>query len=125
MIDNSRKVAAMIESEYKVLRYSKTIEVLKKYNDGSWKNKEDIEGTLKCILDGLTIQYQNPKPMHVEVRNYVLNEIFNIDIALDVLGHLSAEIYYTNQIFLELVLRKSRVLCDYLKPKNIFDDDGK
>ena len=122
MIDNSRKVAAMIESEYKVYRYSKTLEVLKKYNDGSWKNKEDIEGTLKCILDGLTIQYQNPKPMHVEVRNYVLNEIFNIDIALDVLGHLSAEIYYTNQIFLELVLRKSRVLCDYLKPKNIFDD---
>ena len=115
----------MIESEYYVYRYSKTLEVLKKYNDGSWKNKEDIEGTLKCILDGLTIQYQNPKPMHVEARNYVLNEIFNIDVALDVLGHLSAEIYYINQIFLELVLRKSRVLCDYLKTKNIFDDDGK
>ena len=115
----------MTESEYKVLRYSKTLDVLKKYNDGSWKNKEDIEGTLKCILDGLTIQYQNPKPMHVEVRNYVLNEIFNIDVALDVLGHLSAEIYYTNQIFLELELRKNGSLCDYLKPKNIFDDDGK
>ena len=86
------------------------------------KNKEDIEGTLKCILDGLTIQYQNPKPMHVEVRNYVLNEIFNIDIALDVLSHLSAEIYYINQIFLEHELRKNGSLCDYLKPKNIFDD---
>lgn len=120
MIDNSRKVAAMIESEYYVYRYSKTLEVLKKYNDGSWKNKEDIEGTLKCILDGLTIQYQNPKPMHVEVRDYVLNEIFNIDVALDVLGHLSADVYYIDHIFLELVLRKSRVLCDYLKTKNIF-----
>lgn len=123
MIDNSRKVAAMIESEYHVYRYSKTLDVLKKYNDGSWKNKEDVEGTLKCILDGLTIQYQNPKPMHVEVRNYVLNEIFNIDIALDVLGHLSDDAYYIDHIFLELVLRKSRVLCDYLKTKNIFDDD--
>ena len=123
MTDNPRKVAAMIESEYKVYRYSKTLDVLKKYNDGSWKNKEDIEGTLKCILDGLTIQYQNPKPMHVEVRNYVLNEIFNIDIALDVLGHLSAEIYYINQIFFFFFLRKSRVLYDYLKPKNIFNDD--
>ena len=29
----------MIESEYKVYRYSKTIEVLKKYNDGSWKKQ--------------------------------------------------------------------------------------
>lgn len=113
----------MTESEYYVYRYSKTIEVLKKYNDGSWKNMEDIEGTLKCILGGLTIQYQNPKPMHVEVRDFVLNEIFNIDIALDVLGHLSADVYYIDHIFLELVLRKSRVLCDYLKTKNIFDDD--
>lgn len=115
----------MTESEYKVYRYSKTLEVLKKYNNGTWKNKEDIEGTLKCILDGLTIQYQNPKPMHVEVRDFVLNEIFNIDVALDVLGHLSADVYYTNQIFLELELRKNGSLCDYLKPKNIFDDDGK
>lgn len=122
MTDNPRKVAAMIESEYYVYRYSKTIEVLKKYNDGSWKNKEDIKGTLKCILGGLTIQYQNPKPMHVEVRDFVLNEIFNIDIALDVLGHLSADVYYIDHIFLELVLRKSRALCDYLKTKNIFDD---
>ena len=112
----------MIESEYKVYRYSKTIEVLKKYNDGSCKNKEDIEGTLKYQLDTLTIQYQNPEPMHVEVRNYVLNEIFNIDIALDVLSHLDADVYYIDHIFLELELRKSRVLCDYLKPKNIFDD---
>lgn len=112
----------MIESEYKVLRYSKTLDVLKKYNDGSWKNKEDIESTLKYQLDTLTIQYQNPKPMHVEVRDFVLNEIFNIDVALDVLGHLDADAYYIDHIFLELVLRKSRVLCDYLKPKNIFDD---
>lgn len=115
----------MIESEYKVYRYSKTLEVLKKYNTGSWNNREDIESALKYQLDTLTIQYQNPKPMHVEVRNYVLNEIFNIDVALDVLGHLSADVYYIDHIFLELVLRKSRVLCDYLKPKNIFDDAGK
>ena len=112
----------MIESEYKVYRYSKTLKKKKKYNDGSWKNKEDIESTLKYQLDTLTIQYRNPKPMHVEVRNYVLNEIFNIDVALDVLGHLSADVYYIDHIFLELELRKSRVLCDYLKPKNIFDD---
>ena len=115
----------MIESEYKVLRYSKTIEVLKKYDSGIWNNKEDIEGTLKYLLDTLTIQYRNPEPMHTEIRDFVLNEIFNIDIALDVLFHLDAEIYYTNQIFLELELRKNGSLCDYLKPKNIFDDDGK
>ena len=115
----------MTESEYKVLIYSKTLDVLKKYNDGSWKNKEDIEGTLKYLLDTLTIQYRNPEPMHTEIRDFVLNEIFNINIALDVLFHLSAEIYYINQIFLELELRKNGSLCDYLKPKNIFDDDGK
>ena len=112
----------MIESEYYVYRYSKTLDVLKKYNNGTWKKKEDIESSLKCILDGLTIQYQNPKPMHVEVRDFVLNEIFNIDVALDVLGHLSADVYHIDHIFLELVLRKSRALCDYLKPKNIFDN---
>ena len=87
------------------------------------KNKEDIEGTLKCISDGLTIQYQNPKPMHTEIRDFVLNKIFNIDVALDVLFHLSAEIYYINQIFLEHELRKNGSLCDYLKPKNNFDDE--
>ena len=87
------------------------------------KNKEDIEGTLKCISDGLTIQYQNPKPMHTEIRDYVLNEIFNIDVALDVLGHLSADVYYTDHIFLEHELRKNGSLCDYLKPKNNFDDE--
>ena len=113
----------MIESEYKVLRYSKTLEVLKKYNNGTWNNRVDIESDLKYQLDTLTIQYQNPEPMHVEVRDFVLNEIFNIDIALDVLFHLSADIYYTNQIFLELELRKTGSLCDYLKPKNIFNDD--
>ena len=59
--------------------YSKTIEVLKKYNDGSWKNKEDIEGTLKCILDGLTIQYQNPEPMHVEDGMECHQDIFHHD----------------------------------------------
>ena len=113
----------MTESEYKVYRYSKTLEVLKKYNTGSWNNREDIESTLKYLLDTLTIQYQNPEPMHVEVRDYVLNEIFNIDVALDVLVHLNAEIYYTNQIFLELEISKNGSLCDYLKTKNIFDDD--
>ena len=113
----------MTESEYKVLRYSKTLEVLKKYNNGSWKNKEDIEGTLKYLLDTLTIQYHNPEPMHVEVRDFVLNEIFNIDVALDVLFYLSADVYYTKQIFVELELRKNGSLCDYLKPKNIFDDN--
>jgi hypothetical protein len=116
-------VVAMTESEYKVLRYSKTLEVLKKYNEGSCKNKEDIESALKYFLDTLTIQYRNPEPMHVEVRNYVLNEIFNIDVALDVLGHLSADVYYIDHIFLELELRKNGSLCDYLKPKNIFNDD--
>lgn len=113
----------MTESEYKVLRYSKTLEVLKKYNTGGWENKEDIESTLKYLLDTLTIQYRNPEPMHTELRDFVLNEIFNIDVALDVLFHLSAEIYYINQIFLELELRKTGSLCDYLKPKNIFNDD--
>lgn len=111
----------MIESEYKVLRYSKTLEVLKKYNTGSWNNRVDIESDLKYQLDTLTIQYQNPEPMHVEVRDFVFNEIFNIDVALDVMGHLSADVYYIDHIFLELELRKNGSLCDYLKIKNILD----
>lgn len=94
------------------LIFEKTIETIKKYDNGTWEDICDVKRTLEALLN----QFQNNYIDNYvnSIKNILLTRITDLSITLDVLKTLPSEVWTMDQIFLDLEIRKNTAMYNYL-----------
>lgn len=94
------------------LKFEKTIETIKKYDNGTWEDICDVKRTLEALLN----QFQNNYIDNYvnSIKNILLTRITDLSITLDVLKTLPSEVWTMDQIFLDLEIRKNTAMYNYL-----------
>ena len=94
------------------LKFEKTIETIKKYDNGTWEDICDVKRTLEALLNQFKDSYKENDVN--TIKNILLTRITELRITLDVLKTLPSDVWTMDQIFLELELRKNTRMYDYL-----------
>ena len=94
------------------LKFEKTIETIKKYDNGTWEDICDVKRTLEALLNQFKDSYKENDVN--SIKNILLTRITDLSITLDVLKTLPSDVWTMDQIFLELELRKNTRMYDYL-----------
>lgn len=104
-----------MSNEFVYLKCEKTIETIKKYDNGTWEDICDVKRTLEALLN----QFQNNYIDNYvnSIKNILLTRITDLSITLDVLNTLPADVWTMDQIFLELEIRKNSAMYNYLDLK--------
>ena len=94
------------------LKFEKTIETIKKYDNGTWEDICDVKRTLEALLNQFKDSYKENDVN--TIKNILLTRITDLSITLDVLKTLPSDVWTMDQIFLELEIRKNTRMYDYL-----------
>lgn len=94
------------------LKFEKTIETIKKYDNGTWEDICDVKRTLEALLNQFKDSYKENDVN--TIKDILLTRITDLSITLDVLKTLPSDVWTMDQIFLELELRKNTRMYDYL-----------
>lgn len=97
------------------LKLEKTVETIKRYDNGTWEDICDVKRTLEALLN----QFQNNYIDNYvnSIKNIVLTRITDLSITLDVLKTLPSDVWTMDQIFLDLEIRKNSAMYNYLDKK--------
>lgn len=100
------------------LKFEKTTETLKKYDDGTWKDICDVKRTLEALLEQFKSSYKENDVN--TIKNILLTRITDLGITLEVLKTLPSDIWAMDQIFHELEMRKNSAMYNYLESNKKF-----
>ena len=95
------------------LKFEKTIETIKTYDNGTWEDICDVKRTLEALLNQFKDSYKE-NDVNI-IKNILLTRIVNLSVTLEVLNSLPADAFTVDQVFIELEIRKNSVMYNYLE----------